>query len=43
MEYLYFLEKAVKKHGKKYIYPHFDKTEEKEKVRIICPEHGEFS
>lgn len=37
-----FIEKARKLHGNKYDYSKVDYTTNKEKVCIICPEHGEF-
>lgn len=37
-----FIEKARKIHGNKYDYSKVDYTTNKEKVCIICPEHGEF-
>ena len=37
-----FIEKARKVHGNKYDYSKVDYTTNKEKVCIICPEHGEF-
>jgi len=37
-----FIEKAVWQHGDKYDYSLVDYKKASEKVRIICPEHGEF-
>ena len=42
MEYKTFVEKAIKKHGNKYDYPVFEFKNSKEKITIVCPEHGEF-
>ena len=38
----YFIEKAKKIHGDKYDYSKVEYTNNKTKVCIICPEHGEF-
>ena len=38
----YFVEKARKKHGDRYDYSKVVYTKAKNKVLIICPEHGEF-
>lgn len=38
----YFLERAKKVHGNKYFYKDIIFKNEKEKIKIICPEHGEF-
>lgn len=40
MLYNVFIEKANKVHSNKYTYPLFE--DENDKIRIICPEHGEF-
>jgi hypothetical protein len=37
-----FIEKAKEVHGDKYDYSKVDYTSSKVKVKIICPEHGEF-
>lgn len=37
-----FIEKARKVHGDKYDYSKVELTKVKDKVTIICPEHGEF-
>ena len=37
-----FIEKGRKKHGDKYDYSKVDFNTNKDKVTIICPEHGEF-
>lgn len=39
-----FIEKAIKVHGDKYIYTEVDmhNRDEKGRICIICPEHGEF-
>lgn len=37
-----FIEKAKEIHGDKYDYSKVDYTSSKAKVKIICPEHGEF-
>ena len=37
-----FIEKSCKMHGNKYDYSKTEYTNNKIKVRIICPEHGEF-
>lgn len=37
-----FIEKAKEIHGDKYDYSKVDYTSSKVKVKIICPEHGEF-
>lgn len=37
-----FIEKAVKKHGDKYDYSKVEYINNRTKVCIICPEHGEF-
>lgn len=42
MTYKDFIEKAILKHGEKYSYPAFEFKNSKEKITIICPEHGEF-
>jgi hypothetical protein len=39
---LKFIEKAKLVHGEKYNYSLIDYTESKNKVKIICPKHGEF-
>ena len=38
-----FTEKAKKVHGEKYDYSLVEYVDNKSKVKIICPEHGEFS
>lgn len=38
----YFIEKAVKIHGIKYDYSKVTDCKKRDKVCIICPEHGEF-
>ena len=38
-----FIEKAKKIHGDKYDYSKVEYIDAKTKVKIICPEHGEFS
>tara|TARA_R110001592_G_scaffold70707_1_gene216432 strand:- start:531 stop:1493 length:963 start_codon:yes stop_codon:yes gene_type:complete len=38
-----FIEKAKKVHGEKYDYSLVEYVHNKSKVKIICPEHGEFS
>ena len=42
MEYNKFIEKAKAKHGDKYEYPIFENHKSIDKIKIICPEHGEF-
>ena len=37
-----FIEKARKIHGDKYNYSQVEYIDAKTKVKIICPEHGEF-
>ena len=37
-----FIEKAIKVHGNKYDYSKVEYKNNKQKVCIICPEHGEF-
>lgn len=37
-----FIKKAKQVHGNKYDYSHVKLTILKNKVKIICPEHGEF-
>jgi hypothetical protein len=37
-----FIEKAKRVHGNKYDYSKVELTKVKDKVTIICPEHGEF-
>lgn len=37
-----FVEKAIKIHGNKYDYSKVEYVNNKTKVCIICPEHGEF-
>jgi len=37
-----FIEKAIKVHGDKYDYSDVVYTMSKNKIKIICPEHGEF-
>ena len=37
-----FLEKANYIHGEKYLYKDFKFSKEKDKIKIICPKHGEF-
>ena len=37
-----FIEKAINKHGNKYDYSLVEYTNEKTKVKIICPTHGVF-
>ena len=37
-----FIEDAIKVHGNKYDYSKVEYTNSKDKVCIICPEHGEF-
>lgn len=37
-----FIEKAINKHGNKYDYSKVEYVSSREKVCIICPEHGEF-
>lgn len=37
-----FIEKAKQKHGDKYIYSKVDYKNNKTKVCLVCPEHGEF-
>ena len=37
-----FIEKAYTVHGNKYVYSKVEYYNCKEKVCIICPEHGEF-
>ena len=39
---LKFIEKAKQKHGDKYDYSKVEYINNKTKVCIICPEHGEF-
>ena len=40
--WLSFLEKAKKVHGDKYIYPNLTTYYNNDKIKIICPKHGEF-
>ena len=42
MLYEKFIQKARKVHGNKYEYFRFDDLPSKEKVCIVCPEHGKF-
>ena len=42
MDKEYFIERAEEVYGKKYDYSKLDYVNEKTKVCIICPEHGEF-
>ena len=42
MKYEEIIKRAREKHGDKYEYPRFDETSVSEKIRIICPIHGEF-
>lgn len=37
-----FIEKSIKVHGQKYEYSKVEYVNNRTKVRIICPEHGEF-
>jgi len=37
-----FIDKSIKKHGKKYDYSKVNYINVDTKVKIICPEHGEF-
>jgi hypothetical protein len=39
---LEFIEKAIEKHGNKYDYSNLKYINDKTKVKIICPNHGEF-
>lgn len=38
-----FIKKSIEVHGRKYDYSKVDYKSIKEKIKIICPEHGEFS
>jgi hypothetical protein len=37
-----FIARAIAKHGKKYIYHDFEYRNNKTRVKVTCPEHGDF-
>jgi len=38
-----FIEKAIAKHGNKYLYDNVKYVDDKSKVDVTCPKHGDFS
>lgn len=42
MDYNEFKAKAIVRHGDKYVYPEFKMTNHRDKIEIVCKEHGPF-